>query len=93
MAKSEKTYKDPREYIDFMLKKFVVDRYFYLSATLISLGVLIYGFTLLIVDPKNIKTALAMLAPSGLITMCCYRILKFWNDCYKIIKDYLNRPQ
>jgi hypothetical protein len=87
-----KKYKDPREYIEFMLKLFKPERYFYLGATILSLAALFYGFYILIGDSKNVKTALAMLAPTGLITMSCYRILKFWNDCLKMIRDFLNKP-
>lgn len=93
MATLQKRYIDPREHIQFLLEKFKVERILYLSATIISLGLLFYCAFVLLKDPeKNLKSALALLAPGGLITAACYRILKIWNDCLKIIQNYLNRP-
>jgi hypothetical protein len=88
-----KRYTDPREYIKFMLEHFRFERYFYLFATIISLVLLFYCVIILLKDPsKSIKSATTLLAPGGLIAGACYRILKIWNDCFKIVKDYLNRP-
>ncbi|RAJ10671.1 hypothetical protein LX64_00277 [Chitinophaga skermanii] len=88
---------DPREYIKFMLDHFKFERFFYLGATVISLGLLVYCAAILLKDGKEdkpaFKSALALLAPTGLITGACFRILKIWNDCFKVIAGYLNQHQ
>lgn len=77
------------EYLEFMLNKFRPERYVYLALTILSFLLLLYGFCVLIGNPQTTQSALTMLAPTGLITMAIYRVVKFWNDCLKIVRDQL----
>lgn len=79
---------DPREYIDFLLTKLKIERYFYVVATGASVALLFYCVVILL-EAKDYKSALILFAPCGAVTLCCGRILKIWNDCMKIIIDYL----
>jgi hypothetical protein len=85
-----KLSKDPREYITFLMASFKIDRYFYFIATIASLGLLFYT-AIVFVNIGNVKAVLSLLAPTGAIASSCYAILRFWNDCFKLIKDYLNK--
>ena len=90
MATSASSNSDPREYIDFMLKRFKLERYFYTIATIISIALLLYC-AIILINSKEYTSALALLAPGGTIAFACSRLLKMWTDCIKIVARFLDR--
>lgn len=80
---------DPLKYLEFLLSKMAMDRYFYLIATGVSVLLIVYAIVMLL-KSGQITAALAVCAPAGALGVCCNKILKFWNDCLKIINTYLD---
>lgn len=76
--------------IEFLLRSFKVERYVYLSITILSiilLGILIYVLFL----KQDYTNILAMLGPTGLITFSFSRVLRMWTDCIELIKTSISR--
>lgn len=79
-----------KQQIDFLLNRFKFERYFYLGITILSivlLGYMIFN----LVEQQEYGKILAMLAPTGLITISISRILKMWSDCIDLIKLYIEK--
>lgn len=68
--------------IEKVLKLFRVERFFYVTVTIISFIALVSLLTYLMVSDfeKNIYFSLGLFGPTGLITFSCGRILKMWSD-------------
>lgn len=79
-----------KESIEFLLNNFKVERYVYLSVTLISIILLLIIAVILFLS-KDYKSILIMLGPTGLITLVFSRVLKMWSDCIELIKIYITK--
>jgi hypothetical protein len=79
-----------KEVIDFLLKSFKLERYVYLTATILSiilLGILVF----VLFSKQDYVSILAMLGPAGLITFTFSRVLKMWTDCIDLIKKDISK--
>ena len=82
------TPEEARKSIDFLLQRFKLERYIYLSVTVASVVILGIAVYHIILNGDYIQI-LSMLAPTGVITFTCSRILKIWSDCLSIYKQSL----
>jgi hypothetical protein len=74
--------------VSFLLRSFRFERFFYLLVTLLSFIVLGYCVCVMLKN-RELLNVLAMLGPTGFITLSCFRILKMWTDCLELYKMYL----
>ncbi|MDP4281481.1 MAG: hypothetical protein Q8867_04955 [Bacteroidota bacterium] len=81
---------NPKEAVKFLLQSFRLERYFYLGITLVSIVLLGYCVYILI-QKQDITNILVMLAPTGVITYACSRILKMWTDCLDFYKTTITK--
>lgn len=79
-----------KESIEFLLNNFKIERYVYLSVTLLSIILLLIIAVILFLS-KDYKSIFIMLGPTGLITLVFSRVLKMWSDCIELIKIYITK--
>jgi hypothetical protein len=76
------------EIIERLIKRFSIERIVYLILTVLCavtlMGVSLY---LLLMEKLQFKDFSALFVPSGVITLCIFRILKMWDDALKFIDN------
>ena len=83
--------RSPQEHIKFLLNAFKVERFVYLGGSVLSFAVIVYCLFVLMKD-GHYTTAIGLLVPGGALMFCCTNILKIWNDCYAIVREFLSNP-
>lgn len=72
--------------IERLIKSFFIERVVYLIlTTLCALTLIGVSMYLLLMEKLQFKDFSALFVPSGVITVCIFRILKMWNDALKFI--------
>ena len=75
------------EDVQKLLDTFKMERIIYVILTSLSAISLIgIGFYLLLTE-KNYQVFFALLAPTGTLTLCIYRLLKMWDDALKFLSN------
>lgn len=82
--------------IEFLINAFKMERIIYIILTSISAVSLMAIGIYLIIDKNDTRSFLALLAPTGTLTLCIFRVLKMWDDALKFIanskmNDYENQ--
>lgn len=75
------------EEVQKLIDTFKMERIIYVILTSISAITLIgLGMYMAIVE-HNIEGFIALLVPSGTLTLCIFRVLKMWDDALKFISN------
>jgi hypothetical protein len=78
------------ETVQKLIDTFKIERIIYIALTSVCaitlLGISVF---MLVAGKIRIEYFISMFVPSGVITLCVYRILKMWDDALK----FLNRKQ
>ncbi|MDH4472466.1 MAG: hypothetical protein QE487_07640 [Fluviicola sp.] len=75
------------EQIQVLMNAFKMERIVYIILTTISAISLILTSLFFVDTEKRMETLLIILAPTGALTMCVFRILKMWDDALKFITE------
>ncbi len=77
--------------IQKLINGFFIERIVYLILTaLCALTLLGVSMYLLLMEKLEFKDFSALFVPSGVITVCIFRILKMWDDALKFINNQNN---
>lgn len=76
------------EVMDFLIKKFQVERVIYVCLSLSAVGLLAYLLYDMLTSSAEIdyQAVFALFGPAGIIGVTLTRILKMWNDCIELTK-------
>ncbi|ACU07825.1 hypothetical protein FIC_01377 [Flavobacteriaceae bacterium 3519-10] len=75
------------EDVKVLIETFRMERTIYVILTTISAVTLIGLGIYAAVQEQNIAAFVALLVPSGTLTLCIFRVLKMWDDALKYISN------
>ncbi|MES2556130.1 MAG: hypothetical protein V4604_08275 [Bacteroidota bacterium] len=78
------------EQVQVLMNAFRMERIVYIILTTISAIALIISGVYFSVKGGNMTALLALLAPTGTLTLCIFRVLKMWDDALKFITESNN---
>jgi hypothetical protein len=79
------------ENIQKLIDTFKMERIVYLILTAISALALIgIGLYVAVVE-KNYQSFIALLVPTGTLTLCIFRVLKMWDDAVKYLSNQTDK--
>jgi hypothetical protein len=86
-SNNENNGSDRIEQIQILINAFKMERVIYIILTTISAISLIGLGLYLALNKGDSQTFLALLAPTGTLTLCIFRVLKMWDDALKFITN------
>lgn len=75
------------EEVQKLIDTFKMERIIYVILTSISAITLIGLGMYMAIAEHNIEGFIALLMPSGTLTLCIFRVLKMWDDALKFISN------
>ncbi len=76
---------DKLEIVQELMKDFRMERIVYVILTVISAITLLMLGLYLIISKQDYSSFAVLMAPTGTLTLCIFRILKMWDDALKFI--------
>lgn len=73
--------------IQKLVETFRLERIIYVVLTTLSAVALIGIGLYLVIVQQQFESFLALLVPTGTLTMCIFRLLKMWDDALKFINN------
>lgn len=78
------------EDVQKLIDTFKMERIIYVILTSISaISLIAIGLYVALVE-KNYQAFIALLVPTGTLTLCIFRVLKMWDDALKFISNSNN---
>ncbi|HLP56647.1 MAG TPA: hypothetical protein VK151_16540 [Fluviicola sp.] len=75
------------EQVQVLMNAFRMERIVYIILTTVSAISLIISGVYFSFKGGDMSTLLVLLAPTGALTLCIFRVLKMWDDALKFITD------
>ncbi|WP_027377316.1 hypothetical protein [Kaistella palustris] len=75
------------EEVEKLIDTFKMERVIYVILTSVSAVTLIGLGLYMAIAQQNIEGFIALLVPSGTLTLCIFRVLKMWDDALKFISN------
>lgn len=83
-----------REAIEYLLNKFRLERYVYLTVSLLSfLCLLVCGYKQLVSPEVNVAVVVGMFGSGGAIAFVSSQFLTMWRDCMNLFIKLIDKSQ
>ena len=87
------TENSPQQALEYLLKKFQLERYVYLALTIISLIILVVCCAAILWHEQKIETIVVLFGSTGVIAYSCSQLLSMWKDCINLYLKYFENHQ
>ena len=82
-----------RAALDFLIEKFKLERFVYLSISIAALCLLVACAIIEYSNKRDYAIIAGIVGAGGALSYCCTQILKMWTDCLSIITLVISKQE